>query len=375
MAFAGAGGVVRKFDLLLNQMVARPRFQDWAAQKPIMRWFARRDGARLFDLVQGFVRAQALFALVDLDIPRRLMEAPATAATLAWSCDIEPRKMELLLRSGVAIGILRERRDGNFTLTRQGAALCGVPGLQDMILHHGAFYRDLGDPVALLRGKVETELADFWPYVLGGGGSVDPEVSATYSRLMAETQTMVAKDTLQMVSLAGVSRLLDVGGGTGAFLFEVARAYPQMKLALLDLPHVADQAVDRAEAAGLSERIAIHRGSFLEADLPKEIDAVSLIRVLYDHDDETVRALLGRVFDALPSGGGLIISEPMSGGRCADPVTDVYFAFYTLAMRTGQVRSAERISELLRGAGFCEISNFKPPRPYVTAAVTAVKRA
>ncbi len=72
-----------------------------------------------------------------------------------------------------------------------------------MIRHHAVFYRDLADPVALLRGGAETELARFWPYVFGASGPIDPEVAATYSGLMADTQAMVAEDTLRLVEPFG----------------------------------------------------------------------------------------------------------------------------------------------------------------------------
>ena len=63
----------------------------------------------------------------------------------------------------------------------------------------------------------------------------------------------------------------------------------------------------------------------------------------------------------------------MSGGDAPDPVTDVYFAFYTLAMQTGRTRSVAQISELLRDTGFAEINAPKVPRPYVTSVVTCVR--
>ncbi len=43
-------------------------------------------------------------------------------------------------------------------------------GSRQMIAHHDILYRDLADPVALLRGEVDTELAEFWPYVFGAAG-------------------------------------------------------------------------------------------------------------------------------------------------------------------------------------------------------------
>ena len=123
----------------------------------------------------------------------------------------------------------------------------------------------------------------------------------------------------------------------------------------------------------MADRVAIVPGSFREDNLPDGADAISLIRVLYDHSDETVRDLLARVFAALPAGGRLIVSEPMGGGARPDRAADVYFAFYTMAMQTGRTRSAAEISALLAAAGFADVTPFKAARPYVTQVITAVR--
>lgn len=359
----------------LNRLIARPGFQDFANRMPFMRGMARRDGAEIFDIVQGFVRSQVLYALVKLDVPERLMDGPASPDMLALSWGVSVERAELLLQAGAGLGLLKRRRDGRFALTRKGAAMVGVPGLRQMILHHGAFYRDMGDPVAVLKGEAETELAGFWPYVFGATGDVDPQVTRTYSDLMADSQRLVARDTLATVSLAGVQRLADIGGGSGAFLIEVAKSYPDMPLTLFDLPPVMPSAKDRVTAAGFQSRIDLVGGSFRDDPLPGDVDAISLIRVLYDHDDASVAALLAKIFEALPPGGRLLISEPMSGGDRPDPITDVYFAFYTLAMRTGRTRSAATISQMCEAVGFTEIKAPKPARSFVTSVVTAVKPA
>lgn len=356
----------------LTRLVARPAFQDWVNRTPGLSRIAKKDGEALFDTVQGFVRSQVLFALVQLDIPQRLMAGAAHPDDIAPGLHMPADRVALLFQAGVGIGILKRRRDGTFALTRQGAALSGVPGLQEMILHHGAFYRDMTDPVALLKGDSDTELARFWPYVFGASGAVDPEVTDRYSNLMAETQSLVASDTLQAVSLVGVSHLMDVGGGSGAFLIQAAKVAPGIDLTLFDLPAVMPSASRRLAQAGLSARITQRPGSFRDDPLPKDADAISLVRVLYDHSDDTVMGLLRACKAALPPGGRLIVSEPMSGGNRPDPITDVYFAFYTLAMRTGRTRSADQISAMLRAAGFGQIEAPKTRRPYVTSVVTAV---
>jgi len=355
----------------LNRLIARPGFQAWAARFPLTRGLVSREGAALFDIVAGFVQSQALAAIVELRLPERLMEGPRAPAELAQGTGLAPGRMALLLQAGAALGLFRRRRDGCYALAARGAALAGVPGLQAMIRHHGAFYRDMADPLALLRGEAETELAGFWPYVLGARGSIDPELAARYSALMADSQALVAEDVLAMVSLRGIRHLMDVGGGSGAFLQAVAARAPDMVLTLFDLPEVLPQAARRLSGAGLLGRMTLHPGSFRDDPLPRGADAVSLVRVLYDHGDDTVAALLRAVFAALPPGGRLIVAEPMAGGDRPERAGDVYYAFYTLAMRTGRTRSAAEIAGLCRAAGFSEIGIPHAPRPYVTSALVA----
>jgi demethylspheroidene O-methyltransferase len=357
----------------LNRLVARPGFQSWASRFPLTRGRARRDGAAIFDIVQGFVQSQVLLALVELDVLRRLRAGPQTADVLGGATGVPPQRMQALLQAAAALGLIRRTRAGRFALARKGAALMGVPGLEAVIRHHKAFYADLADPVALLRGPDATALSEFWPYVFGAAGTVDPGVAETYSDLMAQSQHLVAEDTLRAVSFKGVSRLLDVGGGTGAFLEAVGRMYPDLDMTLFDLPQVTPGATARFAAAGMSGRVTLVPGSFRDAPLPRGADAVSLIRVLYDHSDDTVKALLAAVYDALPAGGRLVISEPMGGGARPDRAGDVYFAFYTMAMQTGRARSAEEIMEFCRAAGFGALRSKTPARSFVTRTVTGQK--
>ena len=355
-----------------NRKVADPAFQAWAAANPLTRSKTRADGERLFDLVAGFVHAQVLFALVELDLLADLMEAPHTAEHLAERHRIPLHRMAALLNGATALDLLDRSAEG-YQTSRLGAAVVGVPGLADMIRHHAVFYRDMADPLAVLRGEADTELARFWPYVFGAQGAVPPAIAARYSELMSESQVMVAAETLRVVDLSRVRRLMDVGGGTGAFLEAVGHAVPGPGLVLYDLPAVVPAAQKRFAAAGLLPRVEIVGGSFREGALPLGADAISLVRVLYDHADDTVARLLAEVHAALPPGGRLIVSEPMTGGDSPHRAGDVYFAFYCMAMRTGRARSAAEIAAMLAAAGFCAIAERPTARPFVTSVIEARK--
>lgn len=347
---------------LMNRLAASRSFQRFCAKVPGLRQIVRAEGAALFDLMQGFVQSQALSALVEGRVLHLMAEAPLAPADVAARLNMPADRAAILLQAGAAMGLCKRGHDGRFTLARRGAAFLGVPGLEALVEHHSVLYSDLSDPLAFFRGQTDPELARFWPYVLGGqGGSA---ASARYSRLMAQTQALVAEDTLDALSLSGVQRLMDVGGGTGAFLRAVHARHPALSLTLFDLPHVV-------EGAQLPAGAQVIPGSFRTDSLPQGQDAISLVRVLYDHTDATVAALLAAVRSALPPNGRLIISEPMSGGHRPDPQTDVYFALYTLAMGTGRTRSAAEIATLCQSAGFTAITPRRSHRPYVTCVLEA----
>ncbi|MFN3936485.1 MAG: methyltransferase [Gemmobacter sp.] len=355
----------------INRLAASRRFHGLAARLPVLHRIARAEGMAIFDLMQGFVASQMLLALVELRILHRLAEAPCTPEALAALAEVSEDRMRLLLQAGAAMGLLKRRRDGRFALARRGAVFLGVPGLEGMVRHQRVLYGDLADPVAFLRGRTEPELARFWPYVLGPGAAADPRQAAVYSRLMADTQSLVAEETLARVDLGGVRRLMDVGGGTGLFLAAAAARYPALQVTLFDLPAVVAQ----SRLGQLGPRAQIVAGSFRDGPLPEGADAISLVRVLYDHDDRTVAALLARCRAALPPGGRLIVSEPMSGGARPDRAADLYFALYTAAMNTGRTRSAAEIAELAVRAGFSGIRVGPRTRSFVTCVLLAVRPA
>ncbi|MDJ0995150.1 MAG: methyltransferase [Dinoroseobacter sp.] len=343
-------------------------FQSCASAVPGTRLMAKKDGQALFDLVSGFVYSQILKAFVELDLPELLKKEPLPAWRLAARTRMDPRRMEVLCQGATAIGLLKRSRSGEYRLARLGAALPGVPGLSEMIRHHDVLYRDLEDPIAFLKGEGETELARFWPYVFGQAGTNDPDLAARYSRLMTESQGLVAEETLRAVKFDGVHRLMDVGGGTGAFLRAVRAEYPTLRLRLFDLPAVLEE-------ADLPDGADSHGGSFQTDALPKGADTISLVRVLYDHADATVKQLLRNVYDALPPGGRIVISEPMAGGDTPTRAGDAYFAFYTMAMQTGCARSVVQISELLDLTGFADVEHRPTYRDFVTSVVVARKPA
>ena len=358
---------------LRNRILADPRFQRWAARFPLTRFIARRRASALFDLCAGFVYSQVLHAAVRLGLFEALAAGPQTVAELGGQLGLRPEVALRLLAAAASLKLVERRGGERYGLGVLGAALIGNPAVQRMVEHHALLYRDLADPVALLRGdQASTELGRFWSYA--GHADREPTTEnevADYSALMAGSLSLIAEDILEAYPLGRHRRLLDVGGGEGAFVEAVAAQAPGLGLALFDLPPVAARARIRLARAGLGERAQVIGGDVFRDPLPPGADLVSLVRVLHDHDDAQARCILAAVRRALPPGGVLLVAEPMAETAGAEPMGAAYFGFYLLAMGQGRPRTAGQLHEMLREAGFSRVRNGKTRRPMLTGLLLA----
>ena len=367
-------GLMERWRAWRDDRLATPAFQAFSLSLPLIGRIARRRSHELWDLTAGFVHTQVLLACVELDLFERLAAGPRDPADLAAELDLPVERAGRLFDAAVSLGLM-ERHGGLYRLGQLGAAYRGVPGLGEMIRHHAMFYRDLADPIALLRGETETELARFWGYVGGRRThALKPEETEPYTRLMAATQAMISAEVLASYRFSRHRHLMDVGGGDGSFLRAVAGRAPDLRLTLFDLPSVAAEGARRFAEDGLEGRAEALGGDFFADPLPDGADAISLVRVIYDHDDSAVLRLLARVRAALPPGGTLILAEPMAETPGLPRVGDAYFNFYIMAMTHGRPRSARRLAELLRESGFTRIRTHRTRRPFLTGLMTARPR-
>ncbi len=374
---AGSGWLDRLRDRI-DRLTGRPGFRRWAAGFWFTRPLVRRRAGQLFDLVAGFVYTQVLLACVRLDLFNQLAAGPDTAARLAQRHGLPLRSMQRLLDAAVALRLLRRRGGTRYGLGALGAPMVGNGALAAMVEHHATLYADLRDPVALLRDEgAGSAMAAYWPYASyperqGRDEPVLPaRAVAEYSALMTASQPMVIEELLDAYPLSRHRCLLDVGGGEGRFVAAALAQSPKLRAMLFDLPPVADLARARLSGTGLAGRVSVHGGSFFDDALPTGADVATLVRVLFDHDDEHALAILRAVARALPPGGTVLVAEPMADAPGAHAMGDAYFGFYLLAMGRGRPRRAETLRALLQQAGFADVRALRTRLPLQAGVLVA----
>jgi demethylspheroidene O-methyltransferase len=340
---------------LRNRLLASSRFQRWVAGFPLTRPLARRRARHLFDLCAGFVYSQILFACIELDLFDLLAEGPLSVCDLAGRLGLPEPATRRLLKSAESLELVERTAADHYALGELGAALRGNPGIVEMVRHHAMLYRDLADPVGLLRDRRTTHLGAYWAYA----DSAAPERLETgstrdYTALMSDSQGLVSSDILDSYSMEPHRRLLDLGGGNGTFLAAVAARWPHLDLRLFDLPAVVEQARERLAREGLATRAQAIGGDLFRDTLPPGADLITLVRVVHDHDD-----------------GPLLLAEPMAGTPGAEPIGEAYFGFYLWAMGSGRPRTSKELTAMLHQAGFTTVREVSTRRPLLMRLLVA----
>jgi demethylspheroidene O-methyltransferase len=290
---------------------------------------------------------------------------------LARRTGLAPAVLQRLLLSAVALGLLEHRSQGRFGLGPLGVPLAQHEGIAQMIEHNHLLYQDMQDPLQFLGNAWSGGMAEYWPYAHEKPAVALPQAEVDkftrYSELMAASQGFVVQEILSSYFFDEHRCVLDVGAGRGRFVSELAAHAPHLQFKMFDLPPVLALAREGLQAKGLSERVALHPGSFLDDPLPEGADLITLVRVAHDHPDAVVRQILQKAHAALPVGGVLLLAEPMAqpdeeAGKPGASV-DAYFHFYLLAMGAGRLRTPQELQAMMEEAGFAHVEQVPNAMP------------
>lgn len=345
-----------------DRVIAKREFQRFVSRVPFLKRISQARAHQVFDLMAGFVYSQILLACVQSNLFERLKDGPLSFDELLAKVDLPAKGLERLLLAAVSLKLLNVRSKNRYGLGVLGAPLVNNHALCAMIVHHQALYHDLQEPLTLLRGQLKDKaLETYWPYITEHNESLKNlhtvDKVAQYSELMSASLPLVADEVIAAYSFAEHRCLLDVGGGQGTFIKLLQPKVKSLQFQIFDLPGVTQLAQMQLNSQTGVAPVDCYGGDFFVDALPSGADIVTLIRVLFDHDDARVKQLLRKVFLNLPQGGKLLIAEPMAETPDIPAMGQAYFGFYLLAMGRGRPRTAGEIANFLYEAGFvqCEL--------------------
>jgi SAM-dependent methyltransferase len=261
----------------------------------------------IFRVAQGFMAAKYLFAANELGVFAALPAEGATLPALAEATQIPARTLRIVLDALVGLELLAAASGGS---RGDGKTYRHTPATELFLSR-----RHPADISAFLkfwdrlsyRGWIEFSQSVRTGRVGFGGAAPSQEDLRV---LMDGIEAITVGSALGLAEgydFGAHERLLDLGGGAGAFVQEIARRWPKLRGTLFDL--APEAAARRFEAIGLTERFSVMEGDFFVDPLPDGHDVVLVSSVLHMYLPEQNVALLRRARGAVPEGARLLLLD------------------------------------------------------------------
>ena len=174
-----------------------------------------------------------------------------------------------------------------------------------------------------------------------------------------------ARAIAQAVEINGAKRMLDLGGGSGAYSIAFVKSAPGLQSEIVDLDAVLPITQEHIRKAGLADRITTRAGDMLTVPLePSKYDLVLLSAVCHMFSPEENRQLFERSYAALAPKGRLVISDFVLEADKTAPRFGALFALNMLVnTHAGSSYSEPEYEAWLKEAGFTETKRVRMPGP------------
>ncbi len=163
----------------------------------------------------------------------------------------------------------------------------------------------------------------------------------------------------RVVDLRQSRSLLDVAGGSGIYACSLVAANPGLTATVMEKVPVDAIARRCIEERGFTERVSVTAGDMFRDPWPAAHDAHLISNVLHDWDEPQVLQLLRRSFEALPSGGKLLIHDVHVNADKSGPLPNAQYSALLMNITEGKCYSIAEMDQYLTGIGF-EHPSFHP---------------
>jgi len=311
--------------------------------------------------MRGFQESRVLLTAVELDVFTAVGHG-ATVADVSKKLQTNARATEVLLNALVAIGALT-KKNGTFYNTPDTARylVAGSPDDARPALMHTVH---LFQSWATLTDCVRAGTAVLPP----GVDKQDPQWTESFIAAMHRGSQGTADQLVHTVGVRGVRRLLDIGGGSGAYSIAFAKASPALHAEVLDLAAVVPIAQRYIQEAGLADRISTRIGDLTVDEFGKEYDLILLSAICHMLDAEQNQDLFRRCYRALARGGRIVIRDFILDPDKTAPRWVALFAINMLVgTKSGSTYTEAEYKTWLTSAGFEDFTRIDPAGDLIVA--------
>ena len=331
---------------------------------------ARRvDTVRLQGLSRAFITSASLFAAIDLELFTAIAAGDNTVERFAKRAGIAEVNADRLLAMCAAAGLIHWV--GDYVENAEDVERYLVKGKASYAGPWLTFVRPAWKRWGELSKHLESQEP---PTVIG---SFDAAMTVDSARRYHEATASVGfgsgRRFSRQVDLAHRKKIMDLGGGSGAYSIVAVQENPGLTAVVFDLPPVVQVTQEFIAKHGVSDRVSTMGGDFTKDDLPEGCDVAIMASNLPQYNREIVQSVVGKAFQALVPGGEMhLVGEMLDDDRTGPLDAAIWGLYEVFANSTGMAHTRAECASYFENAGFVdvEVNEFIPG---VLVRVTGLK--
>jgi precorrin-6B methylase 2 len=311
---------------------------------------AKYTADSILEAARGFMASRVLLSGAELDVFSLLARESMTAEQIASAKKADLRAMTILLDALSALGFL-VKSQGRYQAEPSAGALLSAEApdsILPMVLHMGAVWRNWSQITDIVLAKAKAGMQK-------SGALADANIKAFIGAMHVVASKMAPK-VVAAIDPGPARNLIDVGGGSGSYTLAFLSAVPEMKATLFDLPQVIEMARERAQAAGLAQRVNLVPGDFYSDELPGGHDLALVSAIIHQNSPDQNKTLFSKIYRCLEADGRIVIRDHVMSPDRTRPLEGALFAVNMLAGTAGgNTYTFDEIEAGLAAAGFTRI--------------------
>lgn len=301
---------------------------------------------QIVEMVSAFQKSRIILTAFELDLFTCLGRDGKTSGEAAKIVQADLRGTDRLLNALCALGFLR-KEGGRFMNTDISLRYL-VKDSEDYLSRIGHslnIYRTWGTLTDAVKKGTSVTRREYDSFSL-----------VNFIEAMHHRAKKTADRLVSHVDLAGVERILDVGGGSGVYSMAFVRARPGLRAVVFDLPEVTELARKYIDDAGLSAGITTMDGDYNKDDFGTGYDLAFMSAIVHINSYDENVALMARAYRCLNPGGVIVIQDHIMEDDRTAPVRGALFALNMLVnTQRGDTYTEEEMRQWLEKAGCVDV--------------------
>ena len=305
---------------------------------------------RLQNIAQSYGQSAALMAAVEIGVFTAISKGAGSFDEVAAKVDIEPTNAERLIVMLCAAGLV----------TKSADRLKNSEDVEKFLVEGKPGY--MGPWITFTKpqwnewGRLAEHVREKNLKVMGSIDSFTVEDARRYHKATYSIGMGAGRRFMRQVDLSQRHRIMDIGGGSGAYCIQAAKAHAGIRGVVLDLPVVCEVTREFLAENGVADRVVAEPCNFTRDPFPSDCDVALMASNLPMYSREMIATVIKKAYDALLPGGEMHLMGETTNEARTGPWGPAYWGLgQAISHSQGLAHSEGDVIGYFKAAGFCDV--------------------